>query len=265
MAQFAGITATVDATDTQLQQIVETGGEPWQFTINLDGQEFDTTAFAALGISTYLKGLSGWSWSLTQRFKTASTGDLGLVTFAAGYTTNLNAWDLAVEVAALETTAFGATTRSYIPGKLSWGGSFSGYMDDTTPMTHVGNSSEPATGTFKLREAGTPDDTLSGSIFTTQGTGNVDPNSVASLSYTYRGSGDLTQSAPQAGTTIFPVSGGASTVVARPTVNTLRLTAISGQYFEGSVFWTRVAVSVAVNQVATVEVAGMGTGALTFG
>lgn len=261
MAAVTGITGAVTSwAGAQNTQLIATGSEPSSFTLNFEGQEFDTTTFSSAGVSSFIKGLSAWSGQIVQQLKTPATGDLGLVTFSAGYAANLNAWDMAVDVPALEVTAFGATVRSYIPGKLSWGGSFGGYLDGTTVATMVGNSNEPATGTFKLREAGAVDDTLAGSIFTTRADLNASPEAVNAVSYTFRGSGNLTQSTPSAGTTVFPTG-----VVARPTVGSLVLTASTGRTFTGDAFWTRVAISQVVNQLVTVTIDFQGTGALTIG
>lgn len=258
MAITTGIAGAVTSWASNTQ-FIATGSEPAAFTLEFEGQEFDTTTFASAGISSFLKGLSGWRGQITQQIKTPATGDLGLVTFTAGYTTNLTYWDLAVDVAEHETTTFGATTRAYIPGKLSWGGSFGGYADDTALLTMVGNSSEPATGTFKVREAGGTDDTLSGSIFTTRADTGASPDAVVPANYTYRGSGALTQSTPSAGTTIFPTG-----AVARPTTGSLVLTATTGQTFTGDAFWTRAGVRVAVNELIVVTLDFRGSGALSI-
>lgn len=258
MAAFVGINGAVTSWANNTQ-FITTGSEPIEFDINPDALEFDSTAFSALGISTFIKGLPSWSGQIRMRLKTAQTGDTGLVSYTAGFTSILKRWSMAVEVASHESTQFGDAARTFIPGKLSWGGDFDGYMDNNTsnPVTLPGNSNEPATGTFKLREAGATDDTLSGSIFTTRSGIQVSPDGVATVSYTYRGSGALTQSTPSAGTTVFPTG-----AVAIPTAGSLVLTAESGYTFTGSAFWTRVAIEMPVNELARVTLDFQGSGAL---
>lgn len=260
MASFYPINGLVTSwAGTQNTNLISTGNEPMSFTLDSDALEFDTTALSAAGIATFLKGLSQWRVTMRSRLKTAQTGDLGLVTHAGGYATNINRWDMAVEVAAFENTVFGATSRSYLPGKLSWGGTFSGFMDDTTVITMPGNGNEPATGTFKLREAGATDDTLSGSIFTTRLGVEISPENIAVASYGYRGSGTLTNSTPSAGTTVFGTG-----AVARPTIGELVLTADTGYTLTGNAFWVAARIVMEVNGLSTVELEVQGTGALAI-
>lgn len=263
MAAFVGILGDISWAGTQNTRLITTAAKPIDFTLNLEALEFDTTAFAALGIATFIKGLSSWSGTIRLRTVTAQTGDQGLVTFSGGYVTNLNRWDMTIETAAHETTPFGvaltntAYWRTFIPGVLRWSGGFGGYQDGSTVLTWPGNSSEPATGTFKLREAGATDHNFAGSIFTTRLGAEVSPNGVATASYSYRGSGALTESnASDDSLEIFTADGG---VVARPTVGELVLTATTGQTFTGDAFWTAVRISNAVNEMTTIEIDFQGT------
>lgn len=265
MASFVGVNGAVTSWANNTQ-FITTGSEPIEFDLNMEGLEFDTTAFAAAGISTYINGLSSWAGQIRQRLKTAQTGDAGLVEWtstAGNYATNIKRWSLAVEVDPHETTAFATTpptARTFIPGKLRWGGEFDGYLDGTTAATQpvYSATTNPATLTLRLRDLAT-DDALSGSAFTTRAPISVSPGGVATIGYSYRGSGNLTQSTPTSGTTVFPTG-----AVAIPTAGSLVLTAASGRTYTGSAFWTRVTIENAVNEMAAVTIDFQGSGVLTI-
>ena len=261
MAAITGITGAVTSwAGTQNTQLIATGSEPARFNLTIDADEFDTTTFATTGSETSLKGLRSVTGEITMQLKTAAIGNLGAVTFSAGYTTNLDEWELSVEGREFRSTAFADTAHAYIPGTYRWGGSFAGFLDGTTASTAPANSNEPATGTFKVREAGATDDTLSGSIFTTAANVSAGPLEANRVAYTFRGSGDLTQSTPSAGTTIFPTG-----AVAGATSGSLVLTASTGRSFTFDAFWTRVTVRVSVGDTTTVSIAFRGTGDVTIG
>lgn len=259
MAAITGITGAVTSwAGTQNTQLIATGSEPASFTLDVDGDEFDTTTFATTGAETALKGLYSWGGEITQQFKTAQIGSAGSVVFSAGYVTNLNNWELVVTGTEYETTAFGSlTAKTFIPGTFRWGGTFGGFLDDTTVATLPGNSNEPATGTFRLRDLATDDD-LSGSIFTTRLGASSSPLAVNTVSYSFRGSGALTQSTPTSGTTIFPLG-----ALAAAASGSLVLTASTGRTYTGDAFWTGITVTVPATNLCTTRIRFRGAGALT--
>ncbi len=265
MAAVSGILGVVTSWSGTFNASLLTGSRPAQFSLNMAGDDLDTTAFADLGVETHIKGLSSWSGSFTAQLAAPAIGALGLVTFAGGYVTNLNAWTLNAAANALETTAFGATVKTFIPGTLNWGGTFSGYQDGTTALTAPANSGEPATGTFKYQEAGAVDNQVAGSIFTTALGLTVQPNAVNAVSYSYRGSGALTHADTTAGTTAVWTK---NTALATPILGDIVLTSYTGRTFTAAAphgaFWTGISISVGVNQATTVQVSFQGTGTLTI-
>lgn len=263
MAVIVGYAGSVTwAGSTNNAQLASTGGEPINWTLTMNGDEHETTAFAGTGAqTTFVKGLTSWSGTFETTLKTPATGTAGLVTFAGGYVTNLIEWTMDIARDALDATVFGASERAFVPGLARISGTFRGYIDDTTAVTAVANTNEPATGTFKVREAGATDDTLSGSIFTRQLDLATSPAALGTVGYAYRLSGALTQSTPSAGTTIL-VAGTFDPVA--DVASTITLAADGTRTYSGSAFWTSIGIRVAVGELVSVRVGFQGTGALTI-
>lgn len=255
MAAITGITGAVTSW-TNNTQLISTGSKPMQFSLDVDCDEHDVTAFDTTGAQAYIKGLRSWGGSFTAQLATPAIGALGLVTFSAGYVVNLNAFSVNIACAEHEVTAFAATEKAYIPGMFNWSGTFGGFLDGTTAATLPGNSNEPATGTFLYQELGATDNTLAGSIFTTRLGIGVSPTAPNSVNYSFRGSGALTQSSTSVG--IIPDG-----ALAVPTVGELVLTASTGRTFTGNAFWTGIAIAVSVGAPTVLTGTFRGTGALT--
>lgn len=253
--------------------LASTGVSNMEWTLNLEGEEFDSTIFGNTGAMTAIKGLQSWDFEFGGYLVAPDHGAGGLVTFGAGAAgtglggsvLNLNAWDMNITRDEIDTTLFNATVptvKSWIPGLFKGGGSFSGFLDSatsTTIPTFPANSSEPATGTFRYQEKGVTDNTLSGSMFTTRASWGARVNAANPISYNYRLSGDITQSTPSAGAGILPAGALASTAI-----DTITLKSDATRTFTGSAFWTSIAISVRPRQLVSVRVRGRGTGALTI-
>lgn len=262
MAVITGITGAVTSwAGSGFNGSLLTGSRPAQFSLSMAMDDLETTAFADSGVGTHIRGLSSWSGSFTAQLAAPSNGSLGSVAGTGLYVTNINAWTLEAQQMAHESTAFAATTKAFIPGMISWGGTYAGYVDGTTVLVAAGLPSSNATATFTYQEQGGTDNTLSGEIFTTQLSANVAPNAANTVSYSYRGTGSLTQSTPSAGTPIFT----AGAVPVATAATSLVLTASTGRTYTGSAFWTSISLSVAVNQATILTVGFQGSGALTIG
>lgn len=263
MAQIVGITSDVSWAGTQHASLTDTGVEGREFTLNLAGEEFDTTIFGATGPTSNIKGLRSGEGTYEALLKVPDQGAAGLVTFSGGTVINVMGWDMELNREEHETTIFNATVptwRTFLPGLWSWNGTFTGYLDDTTALTAPGNANEPATGTFRYQEKGATDSTLSGSIFTTAANVGASPRRVNSLDYTFRGSGALTQSTPSAGVGIFP-----NGAVGNEAAQTLTLTASTGRTFTGSAFWRSISISCRMSNLVTIRVGFRFTGEVTIG
>lgn len=263
MAAITGIEGAVTSwAGTQNSHLISSGTKPADFTLRIEAGEHDVTGFGDAGIAAMIKEtVYQWSGTIRAQLVAPASGTLGLVTFAAGYTANLNAWDMAVECAASNpATSFGNTAHVFLPTVMRWGGSFSGSLDGTTALLiPAASSSEPGSATFKYQERGADDNALSGDVFTTRVEASVPHASLATVSYTYRGTGALTQSTPSTGAGIFPAG-----AIARPTAGSLVLTAATGRTYTGSAFWTRVALGVSLGQAVSVDIDFQGTGPLVI-
>lgn len=247
------------ATGSTHKHLAETGTKPYTFAVTLDGDDGDVLTFNDQGIARALKGITSWSFEFSTYLATPVMGHVGLVTFAAGYTVNLDEWSIEIEREEADVTAFGATERAWIPGPMRWRGEFSGFLDTTTPAAMISNANEPASATFKYDERGAVDATLSGTIFTIGATIQVAANAPNRIGYRFRGSGDITQSTPSTGTTIIPPG-----ALGLQDAETVTLTASTGRTYSGSAFWRRIQVRVRVGSPVEVSVSARGTGVLTI-
>lgn len=261
----AGSVAWIGGTHAQL---AGTGTSPMEWTLNLNGDDMESTAFGTAGPESHIKGLQSWEGEFTAYLKTPDHGAAGLVTFAAGTVLNMNAWDMNISRSDIEVTSFNATNptvKAFIPGLFNATGSFSGFLDNATSTTvpaFPANSSEPATGTFKYQEDGATDRNLSASIFTTQASWGARLNAANPISYTFRVSGDITQSTSSGTPNASILLSGAALDATAASAITLKSDAT--RTFTGSAFWKSIAISVKLGSITTVKVGFRGTGALSI-
>ena len=252
MAAITGATGSVTswagAANTLL---IATSSAPSSFTINYSADEMDTTGFAATNSMTAIAGLKTWSGSISTRYQAAQIGAAGSVTYASGDVLNTNAWQMSMASAAKETTAFGASVKSFIPSLLNWSGSYSGYYDGTTALTGLGVD-PPAAASFALD--GTR--SLIGAITITSQSVSSSPAEVVTVQQGFKGSGAL---AGLGASGFF-----AASEVLIPVVGSLVLSSSTGQTFTGNAFWTSLTVVCPVAGLVTMEIGFQGTGALTI-
>lgn len=258
MAVITGITGSLAWVGGNNAQLAATGVSGQAFTINMECENFDATAFATTGARDIVKGLRSWSGEFTGQLVVPDHGASGLVTFADGYTTNLNSWDLTVTRDSLESTVFAATARTFFPGLYGWGGNFSGFLDDTTASIHPGVANEPSAATFLYQEQGANDASLTGSILTTRGSASATPAELNTIAYSFVGDGGLTHSTT---TGEGIITDGA---LSPDAASQITLTASTGRTFVGSAFWTSINISVGVGRLTVVRVGFQGTGSLTI-
>lgn len=259
MAIITGITGALTSwgSGSIHSQLAGTGTKPASLNITIEGDDYDSTGFSDAGIETHLKGLTAWSFEGSAQLLVPDHGASGLVTFAAGYTTNLDHFSVEASRQEHKFAAFQGTFYTFVFGKMGWRGDFGGALDDTTAMALPSNSSEPATATFKYQEKGATDNTLSGSIFTNRASIGIAPTAINSIEYSYIGSGNLTHSTPSAGAGFLP-----SGAVALTAPEAVVLTASNGRTFTGTAAWTRFSIAARVGQLTEVRFTGRGTTAL---
>lgn len=242
------------------------GAADYSWTANLEADEFDVTAFNASGITSksWISGLRSVTGELRVRYAPATIGSGGLVTFASGYVVGAHQYALNLACDAFDVTQFNATpptVKTFIPGLISWDGSYRCWYDDTTALAQVGGIASAA-ATFKIVEDGVSNDhTLAGNIFTKGAPATVNVGTPAEVEYAYRGDGVLTAAGTGGAAfpnPIFPV--GAVTCAA----STLTLTAATGRTLAFSAFWTRISLEVNVSQPIVLTIGFQGSGAVTI-
>jgi hypothetical protein len=241
-------------------------------TLNIESNEYDATTptGSAVNMMTMNAGLRQGTVAYTGIYPRAANplGLSALITYASGYVQYVNAFTINLTWPAIDiTSATGAagSYRRWMPGGTGrWSGSYTCKADNATAlvMPTVGVASA---ATFKLAEDGVADPTLSGSITTPRLTQTVRIGAESVATYSFSGSGDLTQAAGTALPGIFAASG----VISKPTWdlnndgtpdNTCLLTVASGRTYTFPAFWTNVSLTWQMDQpvrvAGTLQIAG---------
>jgi len=229
-------------------------------TLKIDSNEIDVTQATGSAINMMEKyhGLRTGTVDFSGIFPrtTPPLGISALVTYNTGYVAYLNALTIDITWPEIEITeATGATTgwRKWMPGGIgSWSGSYTCKADVNDPPS-LPTTGAPAAASFKLVEAGT-DPTLAGNIGVPSLSQRVRLGDYSELSYTFNGSGNLTQS-----------NGGllaASGTIGKPTWNiagtsatpdqTCRLFSAPRGGWEFPAFWTKLSLSWRMDDVVRV-------------
>jgi len=213
----------------------------------------------AAGLLTSVDSLRTVTGTIDGLLPTPEIGNAGAVAYSDGYAANVQSWSMNINVAAVDTTAFGGSGlstryRTFIPGNYEWSGTYSAIVDDATKLEEAGEDTAGA-ATFTLSSG----DTLAGNIYTTQLSAPLTINGLAVATYSFRGSGALTA----VGTNNIITAGAP---IALPSASTLTF-----QYAENntdgemevSAFWTSLGVTVTPGDMTRVQVGWQGTGAVT--
>ena len=247
------------------------------FTLNIDGGVQDRTAFAA-GLTTTRAGatIRGWSGTITGRARLGTSppsGYLGLVTFAGGYATHVNSWDMQITCKPLEITSWtlaatAAGWRSFMPGILGWGGSYSALIDVTTALANpFAPNTASSAATFKIGEASAVAQTLAGNIYPSALSIAAAVADLNTVQYSYVGDSTLTAAgasnlfaAGAVGTPDWDTSGSDGVPDAD-----LILQASSGRTYTGPAFWTSIGIRVQPAGWTEISIGFQGAGALAIG
>ena len=246
---------------------------PYKFDLNIAGGSVESTGYGGSAViaSTHLPTPASWTGTITCRApNTVQTGYAGLVSFSGSeYTSNIKDWALTLAYASKEVTAFngtGVSWKEFVALAASWSGTFSGFVDGTTPVTPPTlPGATLSTITCKLIDQGaSADDTLSGAAMVTQ-TGpsaGLDGSNEASLSF--QGSGVLTAAGVNYGTNSSGVFDDTAGTIVTPSAGSLVLTAASGRTYTGDAFPTSLAWRCGVATALELVIGVQGTGALTI-
>jgi hypothetical protein len=228
-------------------------------TLKIDSNEIDVTQATGSTINMMERnqGLRTGTVDFSGIFPrtTPPLGISALVTFNTGYVAYMNALTIDITWPEIEITeATGAATgwRKWMPGGIgTWSGSYT-CKADVNDAPSLPTTGAPAAASFKLVEAGT-DPTLAGNIGIPSLSQRVRLGDYSELSYTFNGSGNLTQS-----------NGGllaASGTIGKPTWNiagtstpdnTCRLTVGGSRRWDFPAFWTKLSLSWRMDDVVRV-------------
>jgi len=251
-------------------------------TLNVSANEVEVTQAtgSAVNMMERINGLRGATVDFSVIYpRSAPTAAMSaLVQFATGYVQYVNAWTLDITWPEVDITSFTGVAstgwRTWMPGGMgSWGGSWTCKADNATALT-MPSVGAAAAGTFKAFEDGVADDpTFAGNIGTPKLTQRIKLGDYSEVTYSYSGSGNLTQ---KAGTS-FPgllYAGTTATAITKPTWdingdgtpdNTTVLTVATGRTYTFPAFWTKLSLSWKVDDVVrvsgTLRVAGSITAA----
>lgn len=251
-------------------------------TLNVNANEVEVTGAtgSAVNMMQRINGLRDATvdfsaiWPRSNQ-SAAISSLLSYVTSSDGYAQYVNAWTLDITWPEIDITSFtGAAStgwRRWMPGGMgSWSGTYTCKADDTTPpvMPTVGAA---VAATFKAFEDGTDDPTFAGSIGTPKLTQRVRLGDYSELSYSFSGSGALTQ---KAGTSLpgLLYSGTTATAITKPTWdlngdgtpdNTCVLTVATGRKHTFPAFWNKLSLSWKVDDVVRVSGTLRVAGAIT--
>ena len=229
-------------------------------TIKIDSNEIDVTQATGSTINMMAKfhGLRTGTVDFSGIFPktTPPLGISALVTFNTGYVAYMNAFTIDItwpEIEITEATGAATSWRKWMPGGIgSWSGTYTCKADESTPPS-LPTTGAPAAASFKLVEAGS-DPTLAGDIGIPSLTQKVKLGDFSELSYSFNGSGDLTQS--NGG--LFAASG----AITKPTWNltstdatpdnTCVLKVAGSRTWTFPAFWTKLSLSWKMDDVVRV-------------
>lgn len=276
MASTIGIEGNItsdDATTTKdLYHILNSGIKPFQFSAQIPTELAGNTGFATTvpNSESNISGLRSWTANFSGYFPrvAGAMGHEGLITYGSmsvgsGYVLGATGYSLNLSCGAYRDTEQAATAPTwdeFIPGIISGTGTMDVRIDDTTAIEF---GTEGAV-TFRLNDEGAGEDnTISGSIIVT----NVGPSvavgqkNVAQISFSF--TGDLTADGDNP---LFPVTTpGTEEKIVKPDITDVVLRASGSRDYDGSAFWTSIAIQCAIGSPVQVTGTLQGTGALTAG
>jgi len=243
-ALTGAVTSWAGTANTRL--IDNVGGRPFRWAFSNEADSFIARTMGGTGGATARPGVVSITGEIEGELGTPVMGDFGSITFASGYTTNPEGYDLTLSAPAGSYVAFGSGVRLHLPpSQFDWGGSMRFFHDGTTPVVNTGAAS--AAATFMYQDLVT-DNTLAGSIIATRLGVTAEQSGLPMVDYSFVGDGALTQSTNAVG--IFPDG-----VVAAPVTGSLVLTADTGQTFTFGAIWTGVTLTCRRGETVRVRIA----------
>lgn len=258
---LTGLLSSDDGDNTKdLYRILNTSADPRRGTITMVAEIADASAFESSNpiAITNSAGIGSATGSFEALFPRdgAAWGDEGLVTFASGYTENISGYTLNLACQAYDDTGFASTPpsfRSFVPGEISWSGSYTANIDNATAHSLPGTS---GAATFRLNDD-TVDNSLAGTIIVNSVDWNVQRGAKNTATVGFVGSGNITS----AGTNPLFTAG----ALATPDATDIVLRAEGDVDWDGAAFWTGLSISVVIGQPITITGTLQCTGSYVLG
>lgn len=258
----AAATITSVTSSTDLNRLLMTALKNTTITLSEDAEEFEVSELSGSGSGAeYIVGLASGSFDFEGVYPKSAPriGNSGLVTYASGYAEFVNSWRLQCEYGETDITAFTGSAvlgRTFMPnGVYNWSGSYTAHAVSGNAISSVtAANTAAASATFKITEDGGSDPTLSGNILATAVRQTIRKPDLQVCEYTFRGSGDITETKGSSLPALRVASTGAWTV---PDWDTdadgdsdveVVLTTASGRTITAYAFLRSISVEVAIGQ-----------------
>lgn len=229
-------------------------------TLTIEANEYDVTT--PTGSAVNMRSMNAGIRTGTVAFqgiypRAANPLGLGaLITFASGYVQYVNAFTINLTWPEIDITSATNTSdswRKWMPGGTgSWNGTYTCKAVNDTALS-LPTLGAAAAATFKLAKDSSSDPTLAGNITAPRFVQTVKIGAESLVTYSFTGSGDLTQTAGNSFPGIFAASG----VIAKPTWddggdgvpdNTCILQVASGRTYTFPAFWTSLSMNWVMDQ-----------------
>lgn len=254
----AKITCTTSGTD--LAQLFTNAIRDTSASLSWDNGAQDSTPLTAAGITTMesISGLKSGTLDFEGLYPKSGPklGVTGNVTGGNGYVTRPQRWSIEItcgeeEITGLDNADGASKWRRFMPGGLlSWGGSYTCLaIDSTTVGVPEDANSAGASATFTLCEGGATDPSLSGLIMITGMSHGISIGGKQEVTYTFKGSGALTNTIGSSGTPgLLSATTAAIGIPSWDDSNTgtpsVVMQYFTGRTYTGDAFWTRLGVEV---------------------
>lgn len=193
---------------TMATQLIGTAVRPYEFNISCNGEPADITGFSSSATAAeYVSGLRDATFDFSSWYPLTAPvlGNTGLVTFASGYVLFCKSWWLEIDFGEAPITGFDAAAvagwRTYMPvQKFNWKCGWVARAASGTPISlPPTTNTAAAAATFKIKECGAADSSLSGTIVVATVSQPVKTRGESEVTYTANGSGDLTNTVGTSG------------------------------------------------------------------
>lgn len=240
-------------------------------TFNMEGSDEDVTVFGSSGViaTSSVPTPRAYSVDISGYFPNSpANGTKGDITFSSGYVAHAHSWNVDISWAEHDVTEFdgtGITDRLFIAGLASWSGSWTCYLDDTTAISDItSGTGSAAQAIFQLVDHATQIEKLTGNIITTGASLTMTPAGVPTITYQFKGSGQLTANA--SATNIGADSNGifddSAGTLLTPGLGQLLWQTTTSRTIKANAFARRVSFASAVNGMNTCSVSARISGGL---